>query len=114
MDDMVCQIDMGHLPIKAKFIADIGCVMSIKLSHVRYIVVELASHYRIPTKIHVGWHFMHKNQACHISVDSTPHYRGWLVGLSISKVTNPTIMKAAAKSPCISVRGRHGRHFCVE
>ena len=35
VDDIISRIYMGHLPLKAKFNANIGCVMCLKWSQVR-------------------------------------------------------------------------------
>jgi hypothetical protein len=45
---------IGHMPMKTKFSANIGCVVSLKL-HVRRMLPESVFHYRMPT-IQVGRH----------------------------------------------------------
>ena len=40
MDDIISEFYMGHLPMITKFNANIGCVMSLKWSHVHQNVAE--------------------------------------------------------------------------
>jgi hypothetical protein len=98
---------MGHLPIKIKFNINIGCVMSLKWSHVRYNVAKLLFIIECPQYKLVCFynHMLPPNLPT--SRTKIKHvialWRALLImedvgcSLTFVKVTNSNIIKAMAK-----------------